>query len=70
MEIKKLLYDVIIYEIKTGIIESLPGKSMSRYGGFHNAEKRLITVEKRIDNRYAAAIVDADKYKIGDVLRR
>ena len=61
------MYDVIIYELDTGKVESIPGKNMALNKGFQNAQKRLETVYQRINGRYSAAIVDAGKFKIGDV---
>lgn len=61
------LFDIVIYEIATGIISSFGGKAMRRDTGFHNAEKRLDTVHSRISDDFSAAIVEAGEYRIGDV---
>jgi len=61
------LYDVIIYEIETGIVDAIPGVGMKKCSGFYNAEKRLETVLERINPQYDAEIVETGKYKKGDV---
>ena len=60
------LYDVVIYEAETGIVESIAGERLRYYSGFYNAAKRLDTVIGRLNNRYDAAIVPTGKYKKGD----
>jgi len=63
------LFDVVIVDMQTRIVESVVGKSMRRTQGFYNAEKRLETAFGRINlDRYTAYIVPAGKYKEGDVL--
>ena len=61
------LYDVVIYELETGKIESIPGKSMRMNKGHFNAKKRLDTVIPRLNEHYWATIVTAGQYKIGDI---
>lgn len=67
-----LTYDVIIYNIVTREIDAVIGKEMNLDKGFYNAERRLNTVltgPGRLDtDRFWAIIVDAGKYKKGDVL--
>ena len=63
------LFDVVIVDMQTRIVESIVGKNMRRTQGFHNAEKRLETAFGRINlDRYTADIVPAGQYKQGDVL--
>jgi hypothetical protein len=59
-------YDVVIYEIETGIIDAITGKCMAKSTGFYNAHKRLETTLARINNRYYAKIVPTGTYKKGD----
>jgi len=61
-------YDVVIYELATGKIESIPGKAMQMDKGFYNAEKRLGTVCSRLNEHYSAVIVNAGNYKKDDIL--
>jgi hypothetical protein len=63
------LYDVIVYEIATGIVDTIAGERMREFSGFYNANKRLETVLGRINDRYDAAIVETGKYKVGDVYK-
>ena len=65
------LFDVVIYEISTGKIETFAGKDLpSEQGrhGFHTVEKRQKTVETRINDHYDVMVVPAGKYQKGDVL--
>jgi len=62
------LWDVVIVEIATGKVESFAGKAMQRSTGYYNAEKRHETVLGRINDRFTARIVPADKWDIGDVI--
>ncbi len=62
------LYDVVIYHLETGEIESIPGKAMQMDVGPFNAVRRLGTVIGRLNENYSAVIVDAGQYKIGDFL--
>jgi hypothetical protein len=60
-------YDVIIYCIETGIVDTVAGKDMRlSSGSFHTAEKRLSTVLPRLNELYDAQIVPTGKYKVGD----
>ena len=65
---KETLYDVVIYQLATGKIESIPGKAMQMDIGQFNAVRRLRTVCKRINEHYSAVIVGAGQYEIGDFL--
>lgn len=64
------LYDVVIYDIVTGEIESIPGKDMLMRQGHFNAVRRLNTVSGRLNENYSARIVAAGKYKKGDLLEK
>lgn len=55
------LWDVIIYEYATGVVDSVAGKNMQRSVGYYNAEKRLETVLPRLNDRYGAKIVPAGR---------
>lgn len=60
-------YDVIIYNVETRKIDSVPGVDMNLDSGFYNANKRLETVLGRINEQYDAEIVESGKYKEGDI---
>lgn len=64
------LFDVVIYEIATGVVASIAGERMRRDVGFYNAEKRVETVlyQGNLNDRYTAKIVPAGQYKKGDIL--
>ena len=66
---KEKLYDVVVYETATGLIESVVGENMRRNTGFYNAEKRAETLWSRINEHYAVKIVPAGKFKKGDKLK-
>ena len=68
MKTTEQLYDVVIYEIETGRIDTIVGKEMKKNTGFYNAEKRVATTLERINNNYSIEIVEAGKYKKGDIL--
>lgn len=61
------LYDVVIYEIATRKIDTIAGKDLRLASGHYNAERRLDTVLPRLNDRYNAEIVEAGKYRKGDV---
>lgn len=65
------LFDVVIYEIASGKIETFAGKDLpSELGrhGFHTVEKRQKTVEPRLNDHYDVMVVPAGKYQKGDAL--
>jgi hypothetical protein len=63
-------YDVIIYEIESGRVDTIAGKDMPLdSGSFHTAEKRLETVLPRLNGHYNAAIVPAGVYSVGKTYR-
>lgn len=62
------LYDVVIYETATNLIESIVGRDLRLNEGFYNAEKRAETAWSRVNDRYAVAIVAAGAYSEGDTL--
>ena len=59
-------YDVIIYNIKTGLIDTMAGENLPTHSSFHTADKRLMTALSRINEHYDAQIVPTGKYKVGD----
>lgn len=63
-------FDVLIYEVETGKVDTVAGTNLNRESGFHNAEKRLDTVLPRLNDHYNATIVETGKYKVGDVLKK
>lgn len=65
---KEILYDVVIYSLATGEIESIPGKAMQMDIGHFNAVRCLGTVLGRLNEHYSAVIVDAGQYKKGDLI--
>jgi hypothetical protein len=60
------LFDVIVYNRETRVIDHIAGTGLVA----EKADDRLITVFTRINDRYGGAIVDAGKYKKGDVYPR
>ena len=62
------LYDVVIFEKTSHLVESIAGKAMRRFEGFHNAEKRLDTVLNRINDDYDAEIVPTGSVGMGEIL--
>lgn len=62
------LYDVVIFETATRKIDTIAGKDLRRDCGTYNAQRRLDTVQMRLNDRYDAEIVDAGKHQKGDVL--
>ena len=66
---KEKLFDVVIYNIETLIIDTIAGKDMRLNTGFTNAEKREETVSLRLNDHYNVKIVSAGKYKKGDKLK-
>jgi hypothetical protein len=66
------LYDVVIYEKATRKIDTIIGKNMKRWDGTgsgrNTAELRVQTGQERINERYECEIVEAGKYRKGDVL--
>ena len=65
---KKQLYDVVIAECETRKVVSIIGKAMRREGAHNSAERRLETAYERINDRHFAEIVEAGRFKEGDVL--
>lgn len=63
-------FDVVIYEISSGIVDTIAGENMRLLTGFYNATKRLETVLLRgnLNDRHAAKIVPAGSATKGDVL--
>lgn len=63
------LYDVVIYEKATGIVDAVVGTNMRSWDGTgsgrNTAELRVQTAEERINERYAAVAVEAGRYKKG-----
>jgi len=66
------LYDVVIYEKSTGKIESIIGTNMKSCDGCgsgrNTAELRVQTGQDRINDLYECVMVDAGKFKKGDVV--
>ena len=66
------LFDVVIYEKATRRIDSVIGKNMRRWGangsGRNTADLRQQTGREKINDRYECEIVEAGKYREGDVL--
>ena len=52
-----VLYDVVIYELATGIVSAVVGERMHMTGRFYSALKRKETAEERCNEGYAARIV-------------
>ncbi len=65
---KKKRWDVVIYEIATGKINTIAGKDMLKSSSFHTVEKRIDTLLPRLNDRYSLKAVPAGKYKVGDVI--
>jgi hypothetical protein len=64
--ITRPLYDVIVFNRETRIIDHLAGTGLVN----EKADDRLITVFTRINDRYGGAVVDAGKYNKGDTYPR
>lgn len=66
------LHDVVIYEKTTRKIDTIIGTKMKswdgRGSGRNTAELRMQTGQERINDRYECTMVEAGKYKKGDVL--
>ena len=66
------LYDVVIYEKATRKIDTIIGTNMRSWDGTgsgrNTAELRVQTGEERINDRYECEMVEAGKFKKGDVL--
>ena len=63
-------FDVVIYEIKTRLIDAIAGEAL-RFGGYgkpNTVETRLATVMPRLNDRYRATHVPAGSVKVGDKL--
>jgi len=65
-------YDVVIYEIATGKINSIIGKDMRQWDGTgsgrNTAELRVQTGQERINEKYECVMVEAGQYEKGDIL--
>lgn len=70
MKTKPKLFDVVIYKIDDGVVDTIAGKDMERTQGHYNAEKRMDTVITRLNDKYNVSIVPAGIYNKGDVLKR
>lgn len=68
----KELFDVVIYEKATRIIDAKIGENMRLWdgpgSGRNTADLRVQTGRERINDRYACDMVPAGKYQKGDVL--
>ncbi len=61
-------FDVIIYNIESGEVVSLPGTNMHFSTGFYNAEKREDAAWDRINtDYYNTAIVPTGSLSVGDI---
>ena len=65
-------FDVVIYQIETGKVDTIAGTNMrrsGREGSFsQNAEKSMNTCFERINGLYSVSIAKAGQYKVGDIL--
>ena len=62
-------YDVLIYQLDTRAVDSVAGSNMKlNSGSFYTAEKRAATVSPRLNDHYNVIIVEAGKFRAGDVL--
>jgi hypothetical protein len=66
------LYDVVIYEIATGKIDSVIGRQMRQWDGTgsgrNSAELRVQTGQSRVNDKYSCTMVEAGRYGKGDIL--
>lgn len=63
------LFDVVIANCESRKIVAVVGKNLRRGGpGLNTAERRVDTAESRINDEHFAEIVQAGKFKEGDVL--
>ena len=69
---KEKLYDVVIMEIKTRIVDAVVGTNLRStedgHRGFYSVEKRVETVLPRINEHYMVKVVKAGKFQKGDRL--
>lgn len=66
------LYDVVIYEIATGKIDSIIGRQMRQWdgngSGRNSADLRVQTGKSRVNDKYSCKMVEAGRYGEGDTL--
>ncbi len=67
------LFDVIIYKISTNEIDSIISTNMKSFDGTgtgrNTAELRVQTGQERINEHYECVMVEAEKYKKGDLFK-
>jgi len=63
-------WDVVIYEIGTGKVNTIAGTDLPETGSFHTVAKRLDTVRERLNEAYYAIRVPPGKYKKGDIISK
>jgi len=68
MKDKLQLFDVVIFERESKVIDTIAGRNMRFDEGHYNAQRRLGTVLDRLNDRYDADIVPAGKFNKGDKL--
>lgn len=66
------LYDVVIFDKETRVIDAIIGERMRRHDGTgrgrNTAELRQQTGLERVNDRYDVEIVETGKFKKGDTL--
>lgn len=61
------LFDVVIVECETRVVQSVAGRDLPRVGSFHTVDKRIETVLSRINDQFFATEAPAGRFKAGDV---
>ena len=62
------LYDVLIYQVNTREVDAIAGSYLRLDKGHCNAKRRADTVSLKLNGHYGVVIVEAGKFKVGDVL--
>ena len=62
------LYDVLIYQVNTREVDAVAGSYLRLDKGSYNAKRRADTVSLKLNGHYGVVIVEAGKFKVGDVL--
>jgi uncharacterized protein YijF (DUF1287 family) len=63
------LYDVVVYDVSTRLIETFVGRDLPMQTGLLSAVRRRDTWQRRVNDKFAVAVVVADKYKSGEILK-
>ena len=64
------LRDVVIYEIATGRIDAVIGRSLKPTGRYNSVESRIEVALPRLNENHTATDVLCDAFDVGDILPR